>query len=335
MKNMEHLIRSYLIPLLQRLGKPISIFLDLILIPFVFISGLILKFYRKIGSKRFPLNSSLLKTLGVFPIIDHFYEPLFNHKSLSSDFSKNRNLPSVDFREEEQLKLLKNFIFQEDFKCFLDDETNSKKPRSFSITNGSYGAGDAEILFNFVRLKKSSKIIEIGSGKSSQVIEAALKMNMKEGFKPNFTCIEPFKPWLKETEIIKITRSKLEETSIDWSTELSEGDFLFIDSSHMIRPQGDVLYEYLEIIPSLSPGVFVHVHDIFSPRDYPESWLKTDVRFWNEQYLLETLLSNSNRYKIIASLNYLKNNYYEDLKKVSLYLKKTHEPGAFYFEIIA
>ena len=331
---MKRLIKIYLIPFLQIAGKPISIFLDLILMPFIFISGLILKFYRSIGSKRFPINTSLLKTLGVFPIIDHFYEPFFNHKSLTRDLSKNRNLPSIDFREEEQLKLLKSFRFQEEFNNFLDDEANSKKLRSFSISNGSYGAGDAEILFNFVRLKKPSKIIEIGSGKSSQVIEAALKMNMKEGFKSNFTCIEPFKPWLKETEIIKIIRSKLEETLIDWSKELSEGDFLFIDSSHMIRPQGDVLYEYLEIIPSLSKGVFVHVHDIFSPRDYPESWLKTDVRFWNEQYLLEALLSNSNRYKIIASLNYLKNKYYKDLKEVTPHLNEMHSPGAFYFEII-
>ena len=331
---MKRLIKIYLIPFLQIAGKPISIFLDLILMPFIFISGLILKFYRSIGSKRFPINTSLLKTLGVFPIIDHFYEPFFNHKSLTRDLSKNRNLPSIDFREEEQLKLLKSFRFQEEFNNFLDDEANSKKLRSFSISNGSYGAGDAEILFNFVRLKKPSKIIEIGSGKSSQVIEAALKMNMKEGFESNFNCIEPFKPWLKETEIIKIIRSKLEETLIDWSKELSEGDFLFIDSSHMIRPQGDVLYEYLEIIPSLSKGVFVHVHDIFSPRDYPESWLKTDVRFWNEQYLLEALLSNSNRYKIIASLNYLKNKYYKDLKEVTPHLNEMHSPGAFYFEII-
>jgi len=331
---MKRLIKIYLIPLLQIVGKPISIFSDLILIPFVFISGLILKFYRSIGSKRFPINTSLLKTIGVFPIIDHFYEPFFNHKSLSMELSKNRNLPSIDFKEEDQLKLLKSFRFQEEFNNFLNDEANSKKLRSFSISNGSYGAGDAEILFNFVRLKKPSKIIEIGSGKSSQIIEAALKINVKEGSKPNFTCIEPFKPWLKETEIIKIIRSKLEETSIDWSKELSEGDFLFIDSSHMIRPQGDVLYEYLEIIPSLSPGVFVHVHDIFSPRDYPESWLKTDVRFWNEQYLLEALLSNSNRYKIIASLNHLKNNYYKDLKEVTPHLNELHSPGAFYFEIM-
>ena len=327
-------IKNKLIPFLQILGKPISFLLDLILIPVIFFSGIFLKFYRKVGSKRFPINTNLLKKIGVFPIIDHFYEPFFNHKTLTEDFSKIRNLPSINFREQEQLDLLKSFKFQKDFQSFLDSEANLKTLRSFSITNGSYGAGDAEILFNFLRLKKPSKIIEIGSGNSTKVIEAALKLNIKEGSNPKFTCIEPYKPWLKSTEHIKILRSKLEQTSLDWTKELSDGDFLFIDSSHMIRPQGDVLYEYLEIIPTLNPGVFVHVHDIFSPRDYPETWLKTDVKFWNEQYLLETLLSNSNRYKVIASLNYLAKDYFEELKKVCPHLNAKHEPAAFYFEVI-
>ena len=327
-------IKNKLIPFLQLLGKPISFFLDLILVPIIFFSGIFLKFYRKVGSKRFPINTNLLKKIGVFPIIDHFYEPFFNHKTLTEDFSKKRNLPSIDFREQEQLDLLKSFKFQKDFQSFLDSEADLKTLRSFSITNGSYGAGDAEILFNFVRLKKPTKIIEIGSGNSTKVIEAALKLNIKEGSNPKFTCIEPYKPWLKSTEHIKILRSKLEQTSLDWTKELSDGDFLFIDSSHMIRPQGDVLYEYLEIIPTLNPGVFVHVHDIFSPRDYPETWLKTDVKFWNEQYLLETLLSNSNRYKVIASLNYLAKDYFEELKKVCPHLNAKHEPAAFYFEVI-
>ena len=327
-------IKNKFIPFLQILGKPISFLLDLILIPIIFFSGIFLKFYRKVGSKRFPINTNLLKKIGVFPIIDHFYEPFFNHKTLTEDFSKIRNLPSINFREQEQLDLLKSFKFQKDFQSFLDSEADLKTLRSFSITNGSYGAGDAEILFNFLRLKKPSKIIEIGSGNSTKVIEAALKLNIKEGSNPKFTCIEPYKPWLKSTEHIKILRSKLEQTSLDWTKELSDGDFLFIDSSHMIRPQGDVLYEYLELIPTLNPGVFVHVHDIFSPRDYPETWLKTDVKFWNEQYLLETLLSNSNRYKVIASLNYLAKDYFEELKKVCPHLNAEHEPAAFYFEVI-
>ena len=136
-------IKNKLIPFLQILGKPISFLLDLILIPIIFFSGIFLKFYRKVGSKRFPINTNLLKKIGVFPIIDHFYEPFFNHKTLTEDFSKIRNLPSIDFRVQEQLDLLKSFKFQKDFQSFLDSEADLKTLRSFSITNGSYGAGDA------------------------------------------------------------------------------------------------------------------------------------------------------------------------------------------------
>ena len=77
----------------------------------------------------------------------------------------------------------------------------------------------------------------------------------------------------------------------------------------MIRPQGEVLREYLEIFPRLQPGVVVHIHDIFTPRDYLKTWGVDEVRFWNEQYLLEALLTNTNRYEVIAALNFLKNNH--------------------------
>jgi hypothetical protein len=51
--------------------------------------------------------------------------------------------------------------------------------------------------------------------------------------------------------------------------------------------------------------VIIHIHDIFTPGDYPEEWIKRDHLFWNEQYLLEAFLSNNNDFEIIAALNYL------------------------------
>jgi hypothetical protein len=108
---------------------------------------------------------------------------------------------------------------------------------------------------------------------------------------------------------------------------------LFIDSSHIIRPQGDVLKEYLEILPLLPSGVYVHIHDIFTPKDYPSRWVVDNVLFWNEQYMLEALLSNSDRYEVIGALNFLKNNYFDMLKKVCPYLRTSDEPGSFYLRI--
>ena len=47
----------------------------------------------------------------------------------------------------------------------------------------------------------------------------------------------------------------------------------------------------------LQGGVIVHVHDIFSPRDYLDNWVKHDVLFWNEQTLLEATLGTGNGMK--------------------------------------
>ena len=52
-----------------------------------------------------------------------------------------------------------------------------------------------------------------------------------------------------------------------------------------VRSQGDVLYEFLEILPGLRKGVIIYVHDIYSPKDYPEKLLVADGMYRNEQLL--------------------------------------------------
>ena len=96
-----------------------------------------------------------------------------------------------------------------------------------------------------------------------------------------------------------------------------------------------MLKEYLEIIPKLKKGVYVHVHDIFTPRDYLDEWIRDEVYFWNEQYLLEALLSNTNKYEIVAALNLLYHNNFNELKIVCPYISEGLEPGSFYFKIKA
>jgi hypothetical protein len=162
-----------------------------------------------------------------------------------------------------------------------------------------------------------------------------LKQNEVESRKiTKHICIEPYEqPWLDYLGGITLIRERIEKLEFDWKNELTEGDLLFIDSSHMIRPQGDVLMEYLQIIPKLTKGVYVHVHDIFTPKDYLKRWIIDDVRFWNEQYLLEALLTDTKKYEVVAALNYLKHHHYDALQNVCPYLSTAHEPGSFYFKV--
>jgi hypothetical protein len=140
--------------------------------------------------------------------------------------------------------------------------------------------------------------------------------------------------WLEKTNV-SVIRKKVEDVELSFFSTLQENDILFIDSSHIIRPQGDVLFEYLELLPTINKGVIVHIHDIFSPRNYLKSWLEDEVRFWNEQYLLEAFLCHNNSWKIIGALNYLHHNHYEKLKSVAPFLTPDREPGSFYIQKVA
>ena len=165
----------------------------------------------------------------------------------------------------------------------------------------------------------------------------AIQKNQEENpdYKCKHVCIEPYEmPWLEKTGVL-VLRKKVEDVEISFFSELGEDDILFIDSSHIIRPEGDVLFEYLELLPCLNKGVIVHMHDIFSPRNYLNEWLTSKVLFWNEQYLLEAFLSHNTSWKIISSLNCLHHNYYEKLKEVCPFLTPDREPGSFYIQKIA
>lgn len=314
------------------LRKPIDLLLAIVII----IPGFLMLFFRRVGAKRLPLTSRVLKKIGVWVIRDHYYEPLFNMAHLSKTTNEPRSLPGLDLKDEEQLAFLRKLSAGDEFKDFVRSEEESSDPDKFTINNDSFGSGDSDFLYQFIRCIKPKKIFEIGSGNSTKVAQRALVVNQKKDHVySKHICLEPYEQtWLEKYPGIELVREKVELYDTSWSEELDSGDLLFIDSSHMIRPQGDVLFEYLNIIPQLKSGVYIHVHDIFTPRDYLDTWLKQDVLFWNEQYLLEAILSNVTRYQTVASLNHLKHSYYEELKSICPYLSRSREPGSFYFKVI-
>jgi hypothetical protein len=312
------------------LKLPIDAVLAIIAIP----AGLALRTYRRKGSARFPLTTRILKKIGVFPIIKHYSEPLFDSTLLKKPLSEDRSLPGLDLNIRGQLDFLSKLSYASELKS-LNLEKDSKDLAHFYINNGMFESGDAEFLYQFIRATKPRKILEIGAGQSTRIARLALKKNFENTNQSTIhICVEPYEnDWLEKVGGIIVVRKPVEECEFDWAKELSAGDLLFVDSSHMIRPQGDVLKEYLEIFPLLASGVYIHIHDVFTPKDYLDNWVSDSILFWNEQYLLEALLSNTNRYEIVASLNYLKHHYYEELKSVCPYLTNNREPASFYIRV--
>lgn len=78
--------------------------------------------------------------------------------------------------------------------------------------------------------------------------------------------------------------------------DLGPGDMLFVDNSHRCLPNSDVTVFFMDILPRLKPGVFIHLHDICLPWDYPVA-VAQDA--YSEQYLLATALLMRKRSKTI------------------------------------
>jgi len=251
----------------KKLIKRLLPILDLFIMPLVFVAALILRFVRRVGVNNMKLSLRILDFVGILPVRDHYYEPLTNPRTLRHSLRDDRELPGIDMNIPGQLELLSSFCYSDEL---IELSQKQLTKHSFDFNNPSFLSGDAEYLYNIIRYYKPRKIIEIGSGYSTLMATQAIIMNKQEdeNYDCKHICIEPYEmEWLEKLENLEVIRKLVEKTDIHLYEDLSENDILFIDSSHIIRPQGDVLYEFLQILPILSSGVIVHIHDIFTPKD--------------------------------------------------------------------
>lgn len=304
--------------------------IDFLLVPIIALAAIPMRLVRKRSMRHLPMVASVFRKMGVFPITGHYYEPLYDMSAVDLS-GKARDLPGIDLRHQQQLTMLAQL-------CGDDIPDTWEQPASddisYSLQNRNFGAGDADLWFQVIRHSKPQKIVEIGSGHSTRVAREAIAKNSADdpAYACHHICIEPYEmPWLEKLGI-EIRRSKLEDIDHAIFDDLGDGDILFIDSSHMIRPGGEVLMEFLQILPRLASGVIVHVHDIFTPHDYPARWLQ-DPRFWNEQYLLEAFLSHNADWDVLLGGNYLAHFAAQELAQACRYfIPGKHEPGSFYMQ---
>ena len=317
---------------MRRLINSFTPVIDVLLVPIGIMASVAMRIIRRTGVERLPRTLRVFRRFGVYPIRDHYYEPLFNPAYLRQPLHQDRELPGLDFNTEEQLELLKKFEYQDELK---ELPRNRGGALEYYYDNDAFESGDAEFLYSVIRHFKPQRILEIGSGSSTLLAARGTQANRRDD--PSYTCdhicIEPYEAeWLERLDVTTV-REPVERLDKALFSRLEKNDILFIDSSHMIRPQGDVLFEYLEILPILQSGVLVHIHDIFTPKDYIAEWICQDVRFWNEQYLLEAFLSFNTEFKIIGALNFLKHHYPNELASCCPVLAEqmdAREPGSFW-----
>src|SRR5579872_598954 len=173
----------------------------------------------------------------------------------------------------------------------LRPEKNSAEP---SWINKWFEGLDVLALYGFVATRNPKLYLEIGSGYSTKVARQAIQERM---LRTRIVSVDP-KPRTEINPLCdELLRRPLEEIHLGLFARLQAGDILFFDGSHRSFMNSDVTVFFLDILPNLAPGVYVHIHDIELPYDYmPERahW------YYSEQYLLAVaLLEGHKNFKVL------------------------------------
>jgi predicted O-methyltransferase YrrM len=238
----------------------------------------------------------------------HFYSPLPDRGEISEGFARNNFGPpfaGIDLNEDAQFDRLQRFAEWYAEHPFHEQPTFGYR---YCFQNAAYGASDAIMLYSMMRELRPNQIIEVGSGYSSAAMLDVAQYTLKKPIA--FTFIDPHVKLLdsllltQDRKHVKILERKVQDVPLEVFTKLEKNDILFIDSSHVSKFGSDVNHLFFNVLPILSPGVFIHFHDIAWRLEYPREWLD-EGRAWNEQYLLRSFLMYNKMFRVELFTSYL------------------------------
>jgi len=149
---------------------------------------------------------------------------------------------------------------------------------------------DAAAAYALVREARPTRIVEIGSGHSTRFLARAV---IDGGLATEMLCIDPAPradiAGLADELSLRLLPTTLQQAGVEVLPALAAGDMLVIDSSHLALPGTDVDLLFGRVLPRLPAGVLVHVHDVFLPDGYPDSWA---WRHYAEQMVVAAWLAS-------------------------------------------
>jgi hypothetical protein len=239
--------------------------------------------------------------LGVHVTPVHFGSPIPDTRTLPPDlWAQPSSLPGLDMRGAAQCALLEELAARWRHEYAALPRTASA---GFYLDNGFFEAVDAEVLYALLRDRPPARLVEVGSGFSTLLIASALERNRLAGAAPTeYLVCDPHPGAAIRAGVPGVSRllqQPVQSVPLSELVGLAAGDILFIDSSHVAAIGSDVVHLVLEVLPRLSAGVLVHVHDIFLPAEYPASWVVGERRFWNEQYLVQAFLAFNEAWDVV------------------------------------
>jgi len=233
------------------------------------------------------------------------------HRRLDHEFEStlcraDAHTAGIDLRSDAQVELLHQLEGYYSEQPFTARKSSSRR---YHFENNAYSYSDAIFLYSMIRHLRPKRVIEVGSGYSSCVI-----LDTNDIFfdgKIVITHIEPYPKLLRSLTStsgsgqIDIRETPLQDVPLITFEDLDAGDILFIDSTHVSKTGSDVNYLFFEILPQLKSGVYVHLHDIFFPFEYPQHWILEEKRAWNEIYILRAFLQFNTAFEIVLMNTYL------------------------------
>lgn len=253
---------------------------------------------------------------GVVVLPNHYYTPIADVRELErtrQSWTRRSPMIGIDVDIARQSALLNEAVapFEPEYRF-----NRAYKEGAEQGFGPGFGYIEAQCLHGVLRWLKPKRIIEVGSGVSTHCAVKAMQMNAAEGRPGKITCIDPYpSAYLKSTPDIELLAQKVEQLDPAEFDRLERGDFLFIDTSHAVRPVGDVDYLYLDVLPRIKPGVVVHIHDIYFPYRFQRTLLQ-DLFQSMETSMLEALLSNNDRFEILFCLSMLHYDAKDALRQV-------------------
>jgi methyltransferase family protein len=244
----------------------------------------------------------MFQRIGITVSPNHYYWPVPDFRELESrKWPADEEPVGVDLALDRQMDFLKTVVPQ--YRSEWASDSAPFFSVNYNYSNGFFETVDAEIAYCLVRHYKPRRIVEVGGGYSSRVMAAALDLNFKlDGVRGELITIDPYPdrfPKKALSDRVHLITGTVQDVDLDVFLSLRSGDFLFLDSSHVVGIGSDVVREYLEIVPRVAGGVLIHAHDIFIPADYPREAVLHNLAFWSEQYLLQALLMFNPRFEVL------------------------------------
>ncbi len=248
----------------------------------------------------------------------HYYSAMYDAHELVREPARSRiwpprpyEHPGIDWNADGQRSFMRDVLAGQQRLALRAD--GDPEDSVYYAANGQYPPLDAWILEGVLRHLRPARMIEVGSGFSS-LITAQVNREHFDG-EMQFTCIEPHPRGFLQRGVDGITElvaEKVEDVELARFEALEAGDVLFIDTSHVVRTGGDVVWLYGRVLPRLRLGVHVHIHDVFLPGDYPEQWVREGWG-WNENYLVEAFLQFNSGYEIVLAAQWARLNAREEI----------------------